>query len=90
MIRFCLAFLIVEKIRDGMSPQAACELATARVRAASPTTQAAVIAVDRKGRFGAHCTRNGFKYCVWQGKGDVEVLEVNVGEEVGRWHHTCV
>ncbi len=65
--RSVASFLIVEKMREGMTPQEACEFAVKRVIKVSNqylTTdgQAAFIALNNKGETGAYSVRTGFDY----------------------------
>ncbi len=59
-------FLIVELMRQGASPQAACEEAISRIvkknGGQKPDFQVAYIAFDRKGNIGAYCIHPGFGY----------------------------
>jgi isoaspartyl peptidase/L-asparaginase-like protein (Ntn-hydrolase superfamily) len=63
------SFLIVEKMREGMSPQEACEFAVRRLIEKNKNImkepyQAAFIAINKKGEFGAYAVREGFDYVV--------------------------
>jgi len=64
------SFLIVELMRQGKSPQEACEEAINRIIKANPNTykefQAAFIAINKKGEIGAHCIQKGFSYVKYQ------------------------
>lgn len=63
------SFLIVELMRQGQSPQAACEEAINRIIKANPNYkefQAAFIAVNNKGEIGSHCIQKGFSYVKFQ------------------------
>ncbi len=63
------SFLIVELMRQGQSPQAACEEAINRIIKANPNYkefQAAFIAVNKKGEIGSHCIQKGFSYVKYQ------------------------
>jgi N4-(beta-N-acetylglucosaminyl)-L-asparaginase len=94
MLRFCVAFLVVEEMRRGASAQAACDAAVRRVCDGDPTCQAAVCALDaRTGESGAACTREGFKVVVWEEEGDLEeprVVAVPGCSPATPWKHTCV
>ena len=64
------SFLIVELMRQGKSPQAACEEAINRIIKANANYkdfQAAFIAVNKKGEIGSHCIQKGFSYVKYQG-----------------------
>jgi N4-(beta-N-acetylglucosaminyl)-L-asparaginase len=91
MIRFCIAFLVVESMRNGLSPDAACDLAMSRVFEADPNCQAAVCAMDMKGVSGASCTRDGF-YIVQSSadrkwKTGVTAVRCVIAKP---WKHTCL
>jgi isoaspartyl peptidase/L-asparaginase-like protein (Ntn-hydrolase superfamily) len=80
IIRIGGSFFIVEQMRNGKSPQEACELACKRVNATAGRrgvhpAQVAFLALDPKGNVGAACTaRTNFRYAV--GRGDkVEMLQ---------------
>lgn len=65
--RAVASFLIVEKMREGMSPQEACEFAVRRVikvsnKYLSTDGQAAFIALNKNGETGAYSVRTGFDY----------------------------
>jgi isoaspartyl peptidase/L-asparaginase-like protein (Ntn-hydrolase superfamily) len=69
IIKFCGSFLIVEKMREGLSPQEACEYVVRRILAKKPEDReimAAFIALSREGSFGAAATKDGFTYAVWR------------------------
>lgn len=90
MVRFCLSFLIVERMRAGDSPQDACFEAAARVARADATCQAAVLAMRADGEIGAACTHAGFTYVVVdESGGSARVVEVPSVAPV-KWHHSCV
>lgn len=64
------SFLIVELMRQGKSPQEACEEAINRIIKANPDSykefQAAFIAINKKGEIGSHCIQKGFSYVKYQ------------------------
>ena len=64
VIRIAGAALIVELMRQGQTPQAACETAVRRIAAIkgpkAKDTQVAFIALDRRGRTGAFALQTGF------------------------------
>ncbi len=67
VIRACGSFLVVELMRNGMSPQEACEAAVARVIAKNPDwrdIQVGFIALAKDGRHGAYCIAPGFEYAL--------------------------
>jgi len=85
IIRAGGTLLIVEAMRSGKTPQEACELAVRRVNALAVRrgvhpAQAAFLALDPKGRFGAACTaRTNFEYAVGRPAG-VELLKARAIE----------
>lgn len=71
MTNYCASFLVVMLMGRGLLPQEACEEALrhmARTTPAATTVQAAVIALDNRGRTGAASMRasDGFHYGVWR------------------------
>ncbi|WGK65596.1 isoaspartyl peptidase/L-asparaginase family protein [Croceiramulus getboli] len=58
------SFLIVELIRNGMSPQAACEEAVRRTVKRNPASdyQVAYIAINKQGETGGFCIHEGFNF----------------------------
>lgn len=90
MLRFCLAFLVVERMRAGDTAEQACHHAVRRVSETDPTCQTAVAAMSKDGEVGAACTHNGFDVVVWQqGMSDYEIRVVP-GHVDTKWHHSCV
>jgi N4-(beta-N-acetylglucosaminyl)-L-asparaginase len=75
------SFLIVELMRQGQSPQAACEEAINRIIKSNPNYkefQAAFIAVNKKGEIGSHCIQKGFSYVKYQdGKNETILSSYN-------------
>lgn len=63
------SFLIVELMRQGKSPQEACETAINRIVSRNPNYkefQAAFIALNKKGEVGSYCIQKGFSYVKYQ------------------------
>ncbi|MCM4161854.1 N(4)-(beta-N-acetylglucosaminyl)-L-asparaginase [Antarcticibacterium flavum] len=63
------SFLIVELMRQGKSPQEACEEAIKRIIARNPNYrefQAAFITLNKKGEIGSYCIQKGFSYVKYQ------------------------
>ena len=56
MMRFAPTSLIVELMRNGLSPKAACLNAIERIQAKYPNFFGAVLAAKRNGDFGAACS----------------------------------
>ena len=64
------SFLIVELMRQGKSPQEACEAAVLRIIKQNPDYkdfQAAFIAMNKKGETGSYCIQKGFSYMEYRG-----------------------
>lgn len=67
VIRACGCFLVVELMRQGNSPQRACELAVERVIAKNPDwkeIQVGFIALSKTGEIGSFCIAPGFEYAL--------------------------
>ncbi len=63
----CGSFLVVELMRQGLSPQEACRRALERIiekHGGKPDFQVAYIAVNRKGEIGALSIQEGFQYAL--------------------------
>ena len=68
------AFLIVELMRNGATPQEACEEAIGRIIKKSPNYkdfQVGYIAVNKKGETGGYCIQPGFTYRTYSEEGHV-------------------
>ncbi|WP_405227124.1 isoaspartyl peptidase/L-asparaginase family protein [Dokdonia sp. Asnod1-B02] len=71
------SFLIVELMRSGMSPQAACEEAIHRITKKGPRYkdfQIAYIAMNKSGETGSHCIHEGFTMMRYQNKINENIL----------------
>lgn len=68
VIRIVGAHLIVELMRQGRSPQAACREAVERIIKRNPARakeiQVGFLALNKKGEYGAYCLQKGFTYAV--------------------------
>lgn len=72
IIRICGSFLIVELMRQGRSPQEACEEAVKRLIAKNKNIQdiqAGFLAMNRDGEYGAYAVHPGFNYALHHGGG---------------------
>jgi len=73
VIRICGSHLVVELMRQGYSPTAACKEAVRRIIQKSPRYEKAMIvgflAINKKGEYGAYSTRSGFEYGVYDNAG---------------------
>lgn len=72
-------FLVVELMRNGASPQAACEEAVRRIsekhlKGMDSPPQVGFIAINKAGEHGAYSLSKGFKYTIYQGK-DNQVID---------------
>ncbi|PHN07404.1 N(4)-(beta-N-acetylglucosaminyl)-L-asparaginase [Flavilitoribacter nigricans] len=73
------SFLVVELMRNGASPQAACEEAVRRIsekhlKGMDTPPQVGFIAINKKGEHGAYSLSEGFKYTIYQGE-DNQVID---------------
>ena len=70
-MKFCLSFLVVELMRQGKSPQEACEVAIHRMMVSNAkhnkNMEAAVIALSKDGKYGGYATpyTDNWCYSVW-------------------------
>ena len=61
------SFLIVEKMREGLSPQKACEFAVKRIYEPNKNfndVNVSYVALSKSGEVGAYSLKKGFTYCV--------------------------
>ena len=78
VIRAVGSFLVVELMRQGHEPQAACRLATERVISKNANwkdVQVGFIALDKQGRYGGYCIQSGFNYAVCDGDGNNRMID---------------
>lgn len=72
VIRVVGSFLVVELMRQGLKPQAACKKAIERIISRNPAkakkVQVGFVALNKKGEFGAYAIQKGFTYAVKTGK----------------------
>lgn len=68
VIRTCGSHTVVELMRQGLSPEAACKKAVERIALRNPerakTLQVGFLALDKKGNYGAYAIHKGFTYSV--------------------------
>jgi N4-(beta-N-acetylglucosaminyl)-L-asparaginase len=66
VVRIVGCHLVVELMRQGNSPQKACELAVERILRKNPSkakeVQVGFLALDKNGQHGAYCLQKGFTY----------------------------
>lgn len=67
-IRICASFLIVELMRNGMSPRKACEEAIQRVKKYNSGRDdlfIAFLAINKNGEYGSFATKPGFEFALY-------------------------
>jgi len=67
VMRYCGSFLVVELMRQGLSPEEACLEAIRRIARKDPKgtgISVSFVALDREGRYGAAGSAKGFKFAV--------------------------
>jgi N4-(beta-N-acetylglucosaminyl)-L-asparaginase len=68
VIRNVGSFLVVELMRQGLSPEQACKEAVMRIIRKKPATakeiQVGFLAINKKGEYGAYAIQKGFSYAV--------------------------
>ena len=68
VIRICGTHLVVEFMRQGYSPEAACKKAVERIvkrdKEKAKTLQVGFLAINKKGQYGAYAIQNGFVFSV--------------------------
>ena len=69
VIRICGSHLVVELMRQGLSPEAACKKSVERIikikgNKASKEIQVGFIAINKKGEYGGYCIQKGFSFAV--------------------------
>jgi N4-(beta-N-acetylglucosaminyl)-L-asparaginase len=71
VLKTCGSFLIVELMRQGRSPQEACEEGVKRIANKLKDFeqyQVGFLAIDKKGNHGAYAIQKGFNYAINQGE----------------------
>ncbi|WP_460980336.1 N(4)-(beta-N-acetylglucosaminyl)-L-asparaginase [Spirosoma fluminis] len=76
VMRTCGSFLVVELMRQGRTPQQACEEAALRIikKQDYKDVQVGFLAVNKKGEYGAYSIQAGFNYTLTQ-QGKTEVTD---------------
>lgn len=73
IIKVCGSFLVVELMRQGRSPQEACEEVVQRLieknRENIEDIQAGFVAINKEGEYGAYAVQPGFNFAVHHSKG---------------------
>src|SRR5690242_8949200 len=71
VIRICGTHLVVEYMRQGLSPEMACKKAVERIvkrdKAKAKTLQVGFLALNKKGQYGAYAIQDGFVFSVKSG-----------------------
>lgn len=71
VIRICGTHLVVEFMRQGLSPEMACKKAVERIVKRDPakakTFQVGFLALNKKGQYGAYSVQEGFEFSVKSG-----------------------
>jgi len=72
VIRIVGSHLVVELMRQGLKPEAACKKAVERIISRNPEeakkVQVGFLAMNKKGEYGAYALQDGFTYAVRNGK----------------------
>ncbi|PZF75006.1 N(4)-(beta-N-acetylglucosaminyl)-L-asparaginase [Taibaiella soli] len=72
VIRIVGSHLVVELMRQGLKPEAACKAAVERIISRNPEqakkVQVGFLAMNKKGEYGAYALQSGFTYAVRSGK----------------------
>jgi N4-(beta-N-acetylglucosaminyl)-L-asparaginase len=81
VIRICGAHLVVELMRQGRTPQEACEETVKRIHKnkgeKAKEIQIGFLAIDKKGNHGAFCLQKGFEYARYKEKESNELFKGN-------------
>lgn len=81
VIRIVGSHLVVELMRQGNSPQKACELAVARIVKNQPKKskeiQVGFLALNKSGEYGAFALQRGFTYAVYSPEVANQIFEAN-------------
>jgi N4-(beta-N-acetylglucosaminyl)-L-asparaginase len=79
VIRICGSHLVVELMRQGNSPQEACELAVKRIVKNQPKKskeiQVGFLAISKNGEVGAYALQKGFTYAVYSNDVPNKILD---------------
>lgn len=84
VMRYCGSFLVVEYMRQGLHPQAACEQTIQRIARQDPKgldLSINFVALDKQGRFGAAGTDKNFKFAATT-RTRSEVLQPSLVERI--------
>jgi N4-(beta-N-acetylglucosaminyl)-L-asparaginase len=77
VVRTVGTHLVVELMRQGRTPQKACEEAVERIIGIAKrrnkdlkTIQVGFIAINKQGEYGGHCIQDGFNFAIYDGSGN--------------------
>lgn len=74
VIRIVGCHLVVELMRQGNSPERACQLAVERIVQKNPDKakeiQVGLLALNKNGEYGAYCLQKGFTFAVYENTGN--------------------
>lgn len=92
MLRFCISFLVVERMRAGDTVDEACKVAIRRVVKSDAKCQAGVTAMSANGNVGAACTHRGFRVVRWSYETSPDDMAIDEATNVAdaTWMHSCV
>jgi len=81
VIRICGSHLVIELMRQGNSPQQACELAVKRIVKNQPKKskeiQVGFLALNKNGEYGAYALQKGFTYAVYSNDISNKLFQAN-------------
>ena len=81
VIKICGTHLIIELMRQGMAPEAACKQAVERIAKRNgdkaKNIQVAFIAINKKGEHGAYCIQKGFNYAICYADDTNQLIDAN-------------
>ena len=80
VIRICGTHLVVELMRQGLSPEQACKKAVERIikikgEAKAKEIQVGFIAINKQGEYGAYCIQGGFNFAVCYADNHNELID---------------
>ncbi|TKK68546.1 N(4)-(beta-N-acetylglucosaminyl)-L-asparaginase [Ilyomonas limi] len=79
VIKICGTHLVVELMRQGLSPEAACKAACERIvkrnKGNVKDMQVGFIAINKQGEYGGYCIQSGFNFAVCYGDDHNELID---------------
>jgi N4-(beta-N-acetylglucosaminyl)-L-asparaginase len=79
VIRICGTHTVVELMRQGLSPDAACKKAVERIIKIkgdkAKDIQVGFIAINKQGEYGGYCIQSGFNYAVCYGDNNNTLID---------------